>query len=158
LSVTDRARSATLAIAAPFAIRLKNGAIYDARNLRISAASPVRTLAANPNASRAAERRPGQRADVSLESADHSLHAVWSFVIRADSNYLRQELTINAAGQDLAISRVQLIDLHLPSALAQCPRCRIGGRLTDCGRKPVRWIRASALEEQGHRQSRDGVD
>jgi hypothetical protein len=116
LAVTDRIRSTLLTIATPFAILLQDGTIYDARNLRVTGAIPVRALALNPNASRLAERQPGQRADVSLESADRSLRGVWSVALHSDSNYVRQELTITAAGQDVAIRRVQLIDLQLPDA------------------------------------------
>jgi hypothetical protein len=116
LAVTDRIRTASLTISEPFAILLEDGTIYDARNLRVTGAAPVHVLTLNPNASRLAERKSGQRTDISLESADRSLRGVWSIVLRSDSNYVRQELIITAAGQDVAIRRVQLIDLQLPDA------------------------------------------
>jgi hypothetical protein len=116
LLVTDRIRNSSLVIAAPFAILLKDGTIDDARNLTIVRIAPVHAVVPNFNASRLAEMQAGQSAEISFESADRSLHAVWSIVVRSGSNYIRQELTITSAGSDLAISRVQLIDLQSPDA------------------------------------------
>jgi hypothetical protein len=116
LSVTDRTRSATLTIAAPFAILLKNGTIYVARNLRILNAPSVEPLVPKADATRLAYRHATRKLDVAFESADKALHARWSLLFPADSNYMRQELTITAAAEDLAISRVQLIDMELPNA------------------------------------------
>jgi hypothetical protein len=116
LSVTDRRRVTSLTIAIPFAILLKDGTIYDARNLRISDVTSVHALTPNPAASRLAERHSRQSAEISFESANHSLRGVWSIVLRSGSNYVRQEVTITADGVDLAIRRVQLIDLLLPDA------------------------------------------
>ena len=117
LAVADRIRSTSLTIAAPFAILLGDGTIYDARNLRITAVSPVHALDPNPNASRLAERRAGQKCgDHAGKYLDRSLRVAWRVVLRSDANYVRQELTITAAGPDVAIRRVQLIDLQLSDA------------------------------------------
>jgi hypothetical protein len=116
VNITDRARGTSLSIATPFAILLKDGTIYDVRNLMVAGVSPVQALPPNPNASRLAERRSGQRANITLESTDRLLRVAWSLVVRADSNYIRQQLTITADRQDLAISRVKLIDLELADA------------------------------------------
>ena len=116
LSVTDRIRNTSITIADPFSILLKDGTIYNAQNLRLSQAAPVKIIPANPNASRMAERRPGKELDLAFESANGSLRGVWSVVLRPDSNYFRQEFTMTATGADLAVSRVQLIDMRLPEA------------------------------------------
>ena len=115
-SVTDKARNATLRIARPFALLLKDGTVYDARNLSVAHVSPPHAIEVNPGASRLAERKPGQRADIALESADGRLRCQWSVVVRVGTNYLRQELTIISAGKDLDLSRVQLVDLRLQDA------------------------------------------
>src|SRR6516225_7911508 len=64
LSVTDRIRNTSITIADPFSILLKDGTIYNAQNLRLSQAAPVKIIPANPNASRMAERRPGKELDL----------------------------------------------------------------------------------------------
>jgi hypothetical protein len=116
LSVSDRVRSTSLTVAAPFAILFKNGTIYDARNLRIIQSPVAKNLSPNRTASRLAERHSGQRLDIPFESDDRLLRGVLSIVVHSGENYLRQELTITATSQDLAINRVQLIDLQLPDA------------------------------------------
>ncbi|HEY6490559.1 MAG: enterotoxin [Terracidiphilus sp.] len=116
LTVTDTQQSVTLPIAQPFSILLKDGAIENAVTLRLGGQPALRELQAQPDASRAAERIHGAQIDLPLENADHSLRATWSLVLRDDSAYLRQLLTIAAEGRDVPISRVQLIDLRLPGA------------------------------------------
>lgn len=116
LTVTDPEQSVTLPIAQPFSILLKDGAIENAGTLRLDGQPVLHELQAQPEASRAAERLHGAQIDFPLENADHSLRATWSLVLRDDSAYLRQLLTIAAVGHDVPISRVQLIDLRLPGA------------------------------------------
>jgi hypothetical protein len=114
LIVTDRLDGTELRVAAPFAILLKDGAVYDAGNLKLTGQPAKRELTPRPDASRFAGRLHGEEFDFPLESSDHSLHVVWSLILLDDSSYLRQLLTITAAGQDVPISRVELIDLPLP--------------------------------------------
>ena len=55
--------------------------------------------------------------DLGMESGDGLVHVDWSIVLLEGSHYIRQTVTIAAAGEkDVPISRVQLIDLHLPGA------------------------------------------
>jgi hypothetical protein len=116
LVVVDRLDGTELHISTPFAILLKNGTIFDAVNLKLTGQSVLRELTPVPGASRLADRLHGKEFDFPLESSDHSLHVVWSLVLIDDSSYLRQLLTISAPGQDIPISRVQLIDLPLLGA------------------------------------------
>jgi len=120
LVIKDRIHQLNIPIATPFAILLKDGTIYTANNLAVTGAPEKHALTPHPDASRLADRLMGHAIDVPLESADHSLRLEWSLVLLDDSNYLRQVLKITAIDKDLAISRVQLIDLALSGA-------RVGG-------------------------------
>jgi len=113
---TDRLHDREIPVPAPFAILLQDGTIFDPDNLAVSAEPTVRELASQANASRAADQLHGVEVDVPLASADHAIEALWSVVLLDGSNYLRQLLTIKASTHDLAISRVQLIDLRLAGA------------------------------------------
>jgi hypothetical protein len=116
LVLTDLMHGTALHVAVPFAILLKSGAIYDVGNLKL-AGQPVRhELTPQLNASRFADRLHGEEFDFPLESGDHSLEVKWSLLLLDGSSYLRQLLTITSTGQDVPISRVELIDLRLPSA------------------------------------------
>jgi hypothetical protein len=104
------------AIEEPFAILLKDGRVYNTRNLQIVDAPAWRELTPNPDAPRLADRLHGRQLDVSLQSEDGALQATWSAVLLEDSLYLRQVLTVKATGKDLPISRIELINLPLSNA------------------------------------------
>ncbi len=116
LVVMDRMHGAELRVEDPFAILLNNGAIYDTANLNVTGEAAMRDLTPRPDASRMAGRLHGDEFDLAMESSDHTLRVKWSLVLLDGSSYVRQLLTITAVGQDVPISRVQLIDLHLPGA------------------------------------------
>lgn len=116
LAFIDRLHGTELPVDVPFAILLRDGTIYDAGNLRLAGVPTLHELTPRPDASRMADRVHGDEFDVVMESNGHSLHVTWSLVLLDGSSYLRQILTITAAGKDVPISRVELIDLRLPGA------------------------------------------
>lgn len=115
-AIVDRLHGIEVPVAKPFSVVLKSGAVYTPGNLILSGPPTRRALTPQPDASRMAERLHGEAFDAAFDSKDHSVHIVWSMVLLDDTSYLRQLLTITALGQDLPISRVQLIDLSLPGA------------------------------------------
>jgi hypothetical protein len=116
LVVTDRMHGTDLRVAVPFAILRKDGSIYDTSILKLTGQPMSHELTPRPEASRFADRVHGEEFDFPLESSDHSLRVVWSLILLDGSSYLRQLVAITAVGQDVPISRVELIDLSLPEA------------------------------------------
>jgi hypothetical protein len=116
LLVKDRMHRTEFRVRTPFAILLKDGAIYDTDSLKLTGQPTKKELTPREDASRLADRLHGVRFDFPVESNNHSLHIVWSVVLLDGSSYLRQLLTITAASQDAPISRVELLDLSLPGA------------------------------------------
>jgi hypothetical protein len=116
LVVTDRMHGTELRVAVPFAILLKDGSIYDTSILKLTGQPMKHELTPRPEASRFADRVHGEEFDFPLESSDHSLRVVWSLILLDGSSYLRQLVAITAVGEDVPISRVELIDLSLPEA------------------------------------------
>jgi hypothetical protein len=110
---TDRMHQSELPLTAPFAILLTDGAIYNVANLMPAGQPSLREIAPQPNASRVAERLHGEQLDIPLVTGDHSLRVTWSLILLDGSTYFRQVLTLAAAGRDVPISRVQLIDLSV---------------------------------------------
>src|SRR6266568_4305981 len=111
--VLDRLHESELRVAAPLAILLKNGTVYDAGSLKLAGPSETHELIPKSGASRQAQKLHGTRVDFPFANNDQSLRVVWSVVLLDGSNYLRQLLTITAASKDAEISRVQLIDMPL---------------------------------------------
>jgi hypothetical protein len=116
LIITDKLHHEQFPVAQPFAVLLKDGTIYSAANLKPNGAATKHNLAANPSASRMAERLHGEQIDIPLTNSDASLHITWSLILRDNSNYIRQTLIITAGDRDVPITRVQLIDAALPNA------------------------------------------
>jgi hypothetical protein len=116
LAFTDRLHKTELPLAAPFAVLLTDGAIYNAANLMATGQPSVHEVVPHPGASRFADRLHGYQLDFRSESADRSLRVTWSLILLDGSTYFRQVLTLSATDKDVPISRVQLIDLSLPGA------------------------------------------
>jgi hypothetical protein len=116
VSFGDGLHHATVALPSPFAILLQDGTRYDVRNLDTEGAPRIVDLRAQPEASRFSERLAGKQIDVPLSSADGGVHVVWSAVLRDGSHYLRQTVTVAAKSRDVAITRVELLDVRLPGA------------------------------------------
>jgi hypothetical protein len=116
LSLTNHRNKSTIAIPAPFAILLRDGTRIATTDLRTDASPTIESLHAQPDASRFADRLPGEQINVPLVTADGSLRITWTAVLRDGSAYLRQVLTITATQADVPIARVELIDLRLPEA------------------------------------------
>ena len=116
LAFTDRVHKTELPIAAPFAVLLTDGSIYNAANLAPAGQPSLHEVLPHAGAARVAEQLHGQQLDIPLGSADHSLRFTWSLILLDGASYFRQVLTLTAADKDVPIRRVQLIDLPLPGA------------------------------------------
>ena len=96
-----------------FVVRLKDGSEIRASEMVVRSQPAIETLNANPNASRASDRIPGEKISVVLQASPR-LTVTWNGVLRDGSNYLRQEVTLRAVGDDVPISEVDLITWNLP--------------------------------------------
>lgn len=111
----DRLDHAVVSIPKTFELLMKDGSILQAGNLQMTAAPRNETLTENSAAARYSEHLDGKQ--VSFEFADTTgdLHIQCDFLLRDGSSYLRQIVTLTAAGsQDAAIRLVRLIDLRVP--------------------------------------------
>ena len=100
-----------------FAIELTDGRTLSLANFHVSAKPKLTKLAPKPGAVGLAERFAGHRVSLPLVSRDGSLKAHWSATIRDQSNYLTQQLVLEAAETPVAIDRVTV--LKVPRAEAQ---------------------------------------
>jgi hypothetical protein len=117
LVIRDRLHGTDVRVDEPFRILLQDGTILDAAHLKMAGEPTVTHVTLAPNAPRPAATIPGEVVDVGMESSDRAVHVEWSIVLLEGSHYIRQIVTIAAAGEkDVPISRVQLIDLALPGA------------------------------------------
>jgi hypothetical protein len=113
----DRSNSRTLTLAPDvFTLVLGDGKQLASSAMRVTSEARAGTLDANPTASRLAERSPGRRLSVTLESDEPALRVTWTGVLRDGSNYVRQLVTIEPVAADVPVSEVRMLDLDLPEA------------------------------------------
>ena len=99
-----------------FTLTLADGTLLPSSELRVEAAPRVTHLAGVPRAARASERLGGREIAVRLADPRGRLRATWRAVLRDGSRYLRQEITLEAAGNDLPLREIRLVDLELAGA------------------------------------------
>ena len=95
-----------------FALTLNDGTVLASSGMRVVGAPSHEALAANPAASRLAERLAGRRVTVVLEDPERRVRATWRGVVRDGGTYLRQELMLEALGAPLPVREIALVDLR----------------------------------------------
>ncbi len=99
-----------------FSLVLADGSTI--RSSELNAGAPVdERIAPEPRASRAAERLPGRQIRVPLSDAAGRLRGEWRAILRQGATYVRQELDLEAAGGEVPVREVVLIDLPLDGAV-----------------------------------------
>ena len=99
-----------------FSLVLQDGSDLKASEMRLAGQPRREPLSARPDASRFAERLPGEQLVVELAAADGNLHATWRAILREGSTYLRQQITFAAAKTPVPVREILLIDMPLAAA------------------------------------------
>jgi len=100
----------------PFSLLLRDGRVIAASQLKLDAAPVEQAVTPIPSASRRAEQIAGHELCADLSAHDNSFAVHWCTVVREGTNYLRQEITLQALGQPLDIAEVRLFDFQAPGA------------------------------------------
>ena len=106
-----------VAPAPAFALTLTDGTVLPSHQFRVARGPVHDGLAPRANASRLAERIPGQRVTMVLEDSGGRVRATWSATLRDGSRYARQEVAFEALGAPLAAREIVMVDLDLPNAV-----------------------------------------
>lgn len=94
---------------------LQDGSSIPASSLKARAPTFER-LAGDHRAARFADRLPGKQVTVELTDPAGRVTVTWRAILRTDSRYLRQEVTVRAIGGDLPVKEIRLADVALPEA------------------------------------------
>ncbi len=114
LSVENAATRESLTLAGPFSLALQDGTVLEASSLTPGDAARVEKLVPETAASTYAQRLPGTAVHYALTDPKTLMHIDWALVLREGSPYVRQVLTLTAAGQDIALSRISMVDVRAP--------------------------------------------
>jgi hypothetical protein len=100
----------------PFTIIFKDGTWLPASEMKLVGAPRTEILAANPHSSHAADHFEGQAGLLRLQDSKQTVAVDWRVMLRDDSNYVREEITISALRDDQAIAEVRLFNDSLAGA------------------------------------------
>ena len=93
-----------------FQIILADGQHYAASTFVPEGLPRVQELTPNAWAAQLASQIPGRQIEVALHSADGRLRVVWRAIIHNGANYIRQEITVTAVGQDCVLKEIVWLD------------------------------------------------
>jgi len=118
VSVVDKLGGRTLSLPPDaFALAFPDGSGLGSAAFRVQGAPRVERLTGTPSAARFAERQGGRQITVELADPAGRLRATWRAILRDDSHYLRQEVTIRSAEAEVPVKEIRLLDLELPGAV-----------------------------------------
>ncbi len=117
MSIADRQGGRSVAIEAPFALKLADGSSLGSAQWHLLAPPTAKPLPVDAQAPRLAERLPGQVVAASFGDADGRFRVDWQLVQREGSAYLRELVTITALKQDEAIESVSLLQADAADAM-----------------------------------------
>jgi len=113
----------------PFSFTFKDGTTVHASDMVMIGSPQVEDLPSNSGASRTADHFAGKAISLRLEYAGKDsaekrdatrgakrISVVWRATLRDDSNYIREEISLSAPGDDQPIAEVSLFDGNLPGA------------------------------------------
>ena len=99
-----------------FSVKFADGAQIISSAMKLVGGAKIENLVANPHAACSSDRLPGRAVTASFEDTARGLRATWRAILRDGSNYIRQEVEFSSRKDDLAISRVTMLDLDVNGA------------------------------------------
>lgn len=114
--VSDEINHTQFPVIAPFELTFADGSKLTTADLRLLSAPKRVKLPVDPKAARLAERLPGSAVQASFGDAAGRFRIDLQWVQRADSDYLREVVTITALKQDEHLSKVALLQAQAPDA------------------------------------------
>jgi|HubBroStandDraft_1064217.scaffolds.fasta_scaffold01899_8 hypothetical protein len=100
----------------PFVLILGGGRALMPSNMMVTSGPTVNDITPNPDAPRLSERLPGKAVVMQFRDPEGLLTVTWRVILRDESNYLRNEVTVAAADHDVPIIEIRMIDWLLPNA------------------------------------------
>lgn len=99
-----------------FVVTIADGGLISGSSMKVVRGPEIISLAGTPEASRLSDRFDGKQITAELEDGTGRLRVTWRAILRDGSNYVRQEVTLQAVGSDLRVAELRLVDLNASGA------------------------------------------
>ena len=96
-----------------FSLNVRGGKPLSAAQFQLDGAVACSTVAAVPNAARAADRRAGVALNARFKDTASGMQVEWQAVLRDGTNYVREQLSFTATKGAIDVASVKLIDFKL---------------------------------------------
>ena len=113
----DRLNGKSLDLAGEaFQVTLGDGTVLKSSDFKLAGEPQLEALAADPASPTAARHFAGRQLVARLSAPDRQLTAEWRVILREGSTYIREELALRAAGQDVLVKDIELFSQKVPGA------------------------------------------
>ena len=117
LAMRDKLSNRTIeAIGEAFIVTLSDGRSIRASQLELADAPQIRSLPGHPDSPRLADRLAGQMVTARFQSVDNGPRIQWQAVLRDDTHYVRQSLTLRISREAPPLETITLVDLDCRDA------------------------------------------
>ncbi|MFB0555128.1 MAG: enterotoxin [Phycisphaerae bacterium] len=99
-----------------FQFILEGGRVIKASDLKVLGRPKLESLEPNRESCRMAERFGGKQISVTLASSNINLEVEWRAILRNGSNYVRQEIILTAANEQIKVEEMVLLELNESNA------------------------------------------
>ena len=93
----------------------REGPVVHSSDLKIVGGPSLEDAPVSPTSSRGADRFPGRQIRLELEDSSGKLHVTWKAILRQDSNYIRQEISIRSQ-QSWPLTQIHLMTASVAGA------------------------------------------
>ncbi|HEY9510876.1 MAG TPA: enterotoxin [Verrucomicrobiae bacterium] len=116
-SVEDRLGHESLSLAGEcFEIQLGDGSVLKASDFKLIAAPGIEALKSDRNSPTVSRHESGKQLVARFTAPQKNLSAEWRVILRKNSRYVREELTLRATGHDVLVKEIVLFDEKIPGA------------------------------------------
>jgi hypothetical protein len=112
-AVANRLTGETVPVSEAFAITTRESGVIKSSEMLLVSGPEIQDLAVDASSPQRSLQFSGKQIELHLEDKGRRLSAIWRGILRDGSNYIRQELTLQAKDKDVSITSVRLIDLHV---------------------------------------------
>lgn len=114
--IVDRQNGKMLKPGEAFSLKFRDGHVVAASQMKLDVPPVEEPAKIDAQAPRAAARLAGRSICADLRTEDGALTAHWCAIVRAGTNYLRQEVTLKAVGRPADLAEVRMFDFAAPGA------------------------------------------
>ena len=99
-----------------FRVELGDGTVLKSSDFKLASAPVIEPLAPQKDSPTTALHEPGRQLVAKFLAPGKNLSAEWRVMLRSDSTYVREQLSLKAGDEDVLVKEITLLDEKVPGA------------------------------------------